>query len=80
VDAISDFHTSQSIVSLLHQTSPDGATPTAEVVRRVSYYLQQQANVNRGRAMVFVFILGFLSILTGLNFIVTTHKLGAPGY
>lgn len=36
----------------------------------------QQAVVSIGLA---VFILGFSSIFTGLNFIVTTHKLRAPG-
>jgi cytochrome c oxidase subunit 1 len=37
------------------------------------------SNTNVVLAVVGIFITGFSSILTGLNFIVTTHKLRAPG-
>ena len=43
-------------------------------------YSEQAADYGRVIAMTLaVFILGFSSIFTGLNFIVTTHKLRAPG-
>lgn len=38
-----------------------------------------QTTTNVGLAVTGVFILGFSSILTGLNFIVTIHRLRAPG-
>ncbi|MGD0583117.1 MAG: cbb3-type cytochrome c oxidase subunit I [Bacteroidales bacterium] len=38
-----------------------------------------QSNTNVIYALVAAFILGFSSILTGLNFIVTIHRLRAPG-
>jgi cytochrome c oxidase subunit 1 len=47
-----------------------------------TFYVPYSANVSQSSviAVTFgVFILGFSSILTGLNFIVTIHKLRAPG-
>lgn len=43
----------------------------------VPYSLRTQANVSL--AVFAAFVLGFSSILTGLNFIVTIHRLRAPG-
>ena len=37
------------------------------------------SNTPRDRGSVGVFIAGFSSILTGLNFIVTIHTMRAPG-
>src|SRR5262249_26641855 len=42
-------------------------------------YSSQFANTHVVTALIGIFIAGFSSILTGLNFIVTTHKLRAPG-
>jgi cytochrome c oxidase subunit 1 len=47
-----------------------------------TFYTPYSANTNFGQVTLMVlaaFILGFSSILTGLNFVVTVHKLRAPG-
>src|SRR5207244_13447016 len=42
-------------------------------------YSSQFANTHVVAALIGIFISGFSSILTGLNFITTIHKLRAPG-
>ncbi|HTF90235.1 MAG TPA: cytochrome c oxidase subunit I [Planctomycetota bacterium] len=42
-------------------------------------YSSTYANTNVAGAAIAVFVTGFSSILTGLNFIVTIHKMRAPG-
>jgi cytochrome c oxidase subunit 1 len=47
-----------------------------------TFYTPYSSNTNFGQVTLMVlaaFILGFSSILTGLNFVVTVHKLRAPG-
>ena len=46
-----------------------------------TFYTPYSIRTDNGTVLVVVgaFIMGFSSILTGLNFIVTTHKLRAPG-
>lgn len=58
---------------------------TALVVGRVdggwTFYAPYSTSVGNGVLFITmgVFVMGFSSILTGLNFIVTTHKMRAPG-
>ncbi|AMV73316.1 cytochrome c oxidase subunit I [Desulfuromonas carbonis] len=54
-----------------------GGPPDTGWTFYVPFSVQTTTNVTL--AVVAVFILGFSSILTGLNFIVTTHRLRAPG-
>jgi cytochrome c oxidase subunit I len=54
-----------------------GGPPDTGWTFYVPFSLHTATNVSL--AVVAVFILGFSSILTGLNFIVTTHRLRAPG-
>jgi cytochrome c oxidase subunit I len=54
-----------------------GGPPDTGWTFYVPFSIHTTTNVSL--AVVAVFILGFSSILTGLNFIVTTHRLRAPG-
>ena len=60
-----------ALISLFHHGVDTGWT----------FYTPYSAETNNGTTWVVagVFVMGFSSILTGLNFIVTTHKLRAPG-
>src|SRR5207245_4016661 len=42
-------------------------------------YSSIYSNTNVALTVIGIFITGFLSILTGLNFVVTIHKMRAPG-
>ena len=54
-----------------------GGPPDTGWTFYVPFSLQTQTNVTM--ATMAVFVLGFSSILTGINFIVTIHRLRAPG-
>ncbi|MDX9853130.1 MAG: cytochrome c oxidase subunit I [Tenuifilaceae bacterium] len=65
-----------SIVAILSQFSGDGPPDTGWTFY-APYSMETTTNVIM--AVVAAFILGFSSILTGLNFIVTIHRLRAKG-
>ena len=56
--------------------SPAASTPAGPSTRRISTMF---SNAHVVLTLVGVFVTGFSSILTGLNFIVTMHTLRAPG-
>jgi len=65
-----------AILGVLSQFAGDGPPDTGWTFY-VPYSLRTQANVSL--AVFAAFVLGFSSILTGLNFIVTIHRMRCPG-
>jgi len=55
----------------------EGKPPDTGWTFYAPYSIRTPTNI--GVAVLGVFVLGFSSILTGLNFVVTTHRLRAPG-
>src|SRR5205807_2060679 len=51
-------------------------TPAGDLVQADTY---NKLFTMHGQIMVFFFLVGFSSILTGLNFVVTIHRMRAPG-